>query len=57
FIDTLDASIQASEGRVMTIVGEVNKRVTDLAATQRQDAHEFYVRHEDAQYDQALLRS
>ncbi|GJU61062.1 hypothetical protein Tco_1238828 [Tanacetum coccineum] len=26
----------------MTAVGEVNKRVTDLAATQRQDAHEFY---------------
>nr|GEW10896.1 reverse transcriptase domain-containing protein [Tanacetum cinerariifolium] len=26
FIDTLDASIQASEGRVMTAVGEVDKR-------------------------------
>ncbi|GJW33607.1 hypothetical protein Tco_0053639 [Tanacetum coccineum] len=57
FIDTLDASIRASEGRVMTIVGEVNERVTYLATTQRQDAHEFYVRHEDAQDDRALLRA
>ncbi|GJX28858.1 retrovirus-related pol polyprotein from transposon TNT 1-94, partial [Tanacetum coccineum] len=54
FIDTLDASIQASENRVMTAVEEVNKRVTDLATTQRQDAHELYVRDEDAQDDRAL---
>ncbi|GJX97284.1 reverse transcriptase domain-containing protein, partial [Tanacetum coccineum] len=47
FIDTLDASIRASEGRVMTVVGEVNERVTDLATTQRQDAHELYVCCED----------
>ncbi|GJW25440.1 hypothetical protein Tco_0039251 [Tanacetum coccineum] len=36
---------------------EVNERVTDLAATQRQDAHELHMRDEDAQDDQALLRS
>ncbi|GJX20401.1 hypothetical protein Tco_0223078 [Tanacetum coccineum] len=29
---------------VMTTVEEVNKRVTNLATTQRQDAHELYVR-------------
>ncbi|GJT82968.1 hypothetical protein Tco_1057310 [Tanacetum coccineum] len=41
----------------MTPVEEVNERVTNLAATQRQDAHELYVRYEDAQDDQALLRA
>ncbi|GJS69339.1 putative reverse transcriptase domain-containing protein [Tanacetum coccineum] len=38
FIDTLDASIRAFEGRVMTAVEEVNRRMTDLATTHRQDA-------------------
>ncbi|GJZ27338.1 hypothetical protein Tco_0571591 [Tanacetum coccineum] len=57
FIDTLDASIRAFEGRVMTTIGEVNERVTDLATTQRQDAHKLYVRCEDAQDDRALLRA
>nr|GEX11832.1 hypothetical protein [Tanacetum cinerariifolium] len=33
FIDTVDASICTSESRAMTIVGEVNERVTDLAIT------------------------
>ncbi|GJS31478.1 hypothetical protein Tco_0492098 [Tanacetum coccineum] len=42
FLDTLDASIRVSEGRVMTTLEEVNERVTDLATTQRQDAHELY---------------
>ncbi|GJU79565.1 reverse transcriptase domain-containing protein [Tanacetum coccineum] len=42
FIDTLDASIRASKGRVMTTVQEVNERVTDIVATQRQDPHEIY---------------
>ncbi|GKE20840.1 hypothetical protein Tco_1432352 [Tanacetum coccineum] len=32
----------ASESRVMTVVKEVNETVTDLAITQRQDAHELY---------------
>ncbi|GJW07887.1 hypothetical protein Tco_1570310 [Tanacetum coccineum] len=57
FIDTLDASIRAFEGRVMTAVEEVNKRVIDLAATQRQDVHELYVRHGDAQDDRDALRA
>ncbi|GJT89724.1 hypothetical protein Tco_1078569 [Tanacetum coccineum] len=42
FNDTLDAGIRASESRVMTAVEEVNERVTDLATTQGQDAHELY---------------
>ncbi|GKE91861.1 hypothetical protein Tco_1572956 [Tanacetum coccineum] len=33
YINTVDASIQAFESRVMTVVEEVNKRVTDLATT------------------------
>ncbi|GJW91584.1 putative reverse transcriptase domain-containing protein [Tanacetum coccineum] len=57
FIDTMDAIIRASESRVMTAVEEVNERVTDLATTKRQDAHELYVRNEDAQDDRALLRA
>nr|GEW91300.1 putative reverse transcriptase domain-containing protein [Tanacetum cinerariifolium] len=57
FINTLDANIRASKGRVMTTVEEVNERVTDLGATQRHDAHELYVRHEDAQDERALLRA
>ncbi|GJQ93444.1 hypothetical protein Tco_0004583 [Tanacetum coccineum] len=46
-----------SESRAMTAVGVVNERVTDLATTQRQDAHELYVHYEDAQDDRALLRA
>ncbi|GJU12543.1 hypothetical protein Tco_1134939 [Tanacetum coccineum] len=57
FIDTLDASIRASKGRVMTTIEEVNERVADLATTQRHDAYELYVRCEDAQDDRALLRA
>ncbi|GJZ20366.1 hypothetical protein Tco_0556956 [Tanacetum coccineum] len=57
FIDTVDASIRAFEGRAMTAVEEVNERVIDLATTQRQDAHELYVRDKDAQDDRALLRA
>ncbi|GKA97084.1 putative reverse transcriptase domain-containing protein [Tanacetum coccineum] len=41
FVNTLDASIRASESRAMTAVGEVNDRVTYLATTQRQDAYEL----------------
>nr|GEX13552.1 hypothetical protein [Tanacetum cinerariifolium] len=57
FIDTLDASIRASKGRVMIAVEEVNKRVTDLVTTQRQDTHELYVCHGDAQDDSDVLRA
>ncbi|GJT93751.1 hypothetical protein Tco_1082596 [Tanacetum coccineum] len=53
----VDASIRASESRAMTAVGEVNERVTDLAITQRQEAHELQVRCENAQDDRALLRA
>ncbi|GKB22778.1 hypothetical protein Tco_0862179 [Tanacetum coccineum] len=53
FIDTMDASIRASESRAMTAVGVVNERVTYLAATQRQDAQELYVRCKDAQDERA----
>ncbi|GKG52454.1 hypothetical protein Tco_0547329, partial [Tanacetum coccineum] len=41
----------------MTVIEEVNEKVTDLVTTQRQDAHELYVRDEDAQDDRALLRA
>ncbi|GJV22445.1 hypothetical protein Tco_1371465 [Tanacetum coccineum] len=57
FVDTLDASIRASESKAMTVVGEVNERVIDLAISQRQDAQELYMRYEDAQDDRALLRA
>ncbi|GKA98911.1 hypothetical protein Tco_0826848 [Tanacetum coccineum] len=33
FIDTVDVSVRASESRVMTVVGVVNERVTDLSTT------------------------
>ncbi|GKC27458.1 hypothetical protein Tco_1034752, partial [Tanacetum coccineum] len=41
FIDTVDASIRAAESRAMTVVWEVNERVTNLATTQRQETHEL----------------
>nr|GEV38368.1 reverse transcriptase domain-containing protein [Tanacetum cinerariifolium] len=41
FIDTIDASIRASESKVMIAVEAINKRVIDLATTQRNDAHEL----------------
>nr|GEY27208.1 hypothetical protein [Tanacetum cinerariifolium] len=44
FIDTMDASIRASESRAMTAVGVVNERVTDLAATQRIQAVKAQIR-------------
>ncbi|GJS50355.1 hypothetical protein Tco_0600476 [Tanacetum coccineum] len=55
FVDTVDTSIRASESRVMTAIGEVNDRVTDLATTQRHDAQELYVHCKDAHDDRALL--
>ncbi|GJR49687.1 hypothetical protein Tco_1400208 [Tanacetum coccineum] len=41
FIDTVDASIRATESRAMTAMGVVNEKVTDLATTQRQETHEL----------------
>ncbi|GJT04379.1 reverse transcriptase domain-containing protein [Tanacetum coccineum] len=57
FIDTLDASIRATDDRVMTALEGVNKRMTDLAATHRQDSEEFYTHHQNAQDDRAELRA
>ncbi|GKC22151.1 hypothetical protein Tco_1024301, partial [Tanacetum coccineum] len=57
FIDTLDASIQATGKRVMTALEEVNDRMIDLAATHRYESEEFYTRHQDAQDDRALLQA
>ncbi|GJR08327.1 hypothetical protein Tco_0790979 [Tanacetum coccineum] len=41
----------------MTAVEEVNERVIDLAATQRQDVHELYVLHWDTQDDRDALKT
>ncbi|GJZ89275.1 hypothetical protein Tco_0661057, partial [Tanacetum coccineum] len=41
----------------VTALEEVNERVTDLATSYRQDSHEFYVRHQDAQDDRAVLQA
>nr|GEV33401.1 hypothetical protein [Tanacetum cinerariifolium] len=41
----------------MTAMGEVNKKVTELAITQRQETHELQVRCEDAQDNRDLLRA
>nr|GEW11592.1 retrotransposon protein, putative, Ty3-gypsy subclass [Tanacetum cinerariifolium] len=41
--------------KAIAAMGVVNERVTNLAATQRQDAQELYVCCEDTQDDQALL--
>ncbi|GJV41227.1 hypothetical protein Tco_1419667 [Tanacetum coccineum] len=57
FIDTVDASIRASESRAMTVIGVVNERITNLAITQRQEAHELQVCCKDAHDDRALLRA
>ncbi|GJW58180.1 hypothetical protein Tco_0104911 [Tanacetum coccineum] len=57
FIDTLDASIQATGERVMTALEEVNDRMINLAATHRYESEEFYTRHQDAQDDRALLQA
>ncbi|GKB13747.1 hypothetical protein Tco_0847670 [Tanacetum coccineum] len=51
------ASIRASESRVMTTVEEIDERVTDLATTQRQDAHELYVHDKNAQISLLMRES
>ncbi|GKE00614.1 hypothetical protein Tco_1388597, partial [Tanacetum coccineum] len=57
FIDTLDASIRATNERVMIALEGVNGRKTELGATHRHDSEEFYTRHQNAQDDRALLRA
>nr|GEU40074.1 hypothetical protein [Tanacetum cinerariifolium] len=51
FIDTLDASIRATDERVMTALEGVNERMFDLAATHRHNSEGFYTRHQDALVD------
>nr|GEU50175.1 reverse transcriptase domain-containing protein [Tanacetum cinerariifolium] len=41
FIDTLDASIRATDERVLTALKEVNERITDLANNHMYDSKEF----------------
>nr|GEY74371.1 hypothetical protein [Tanacetum cinerariifolium] len=57
FIDTLDASIRATDERVMTALEEVDERMTSLAATYRHDSKEFYTRHQDTQDHQSILEA
>ncbi|GJZ90095.1 hypothetical protein Tco_0662022 [Tanacetum coccineum] len=56
-LDTVDASIRATEGRVMTAVEEVNERMTYLATSHGQETENMYTRHMDAQDDRAELRA
>nr|GEU99422.1 putative reverse transcriptase domain-containing protein [Tanacetum cinerariifolium] len=49
--------LTAPASRVLTAMEEVNERVIDLTATQRQDAHELYMHYENTQDDRALLRA
>ncbi|GKF09889.1 hypothetical protein Tco_0044113 [Tanacetum coccineum] len=56
FVDTLDASIRASEQKAMAVVESVNLRVNYQASVHRQESEEFQIRHQDAQDDHATLR-
>ncbi|GKF26454.1 hypothetical protein Tco_0082348, partial [Tanacetum coccineum] len=56
FVDTLDASIRASEQKAMAVVESVNLRVNYQASVHRQESKEFQTRHQDAQDDHATLR-
>ncbi|GKC08333.1 hypothetical protein Tco_0999943 [Tanacetum coccineum] len=55
--ESLAAAAVRQARHALTVVEEVNERVTDLATTQGQDAHELYVHCEDAQDDRALMRA
>nr|GEW29060.1 hypothetical protein [Tanacetum cinerariifolium] len=52
-----DLEEEPEEGRVITAMEEVNKKVRDLTTTRRKDAHKFYVHHEDVQNKRALVRA
>ncbi|GJR65685.1 putative reverse transcriptase domain-containing protein [Tanacetum coccineum] len=56
FVDTVDASIRASERRTMAAIEVVNLRVSYQADVHRRESEEFYTRHRDAQRDRAALR-
>nr|GEV29989.1 hypothetical protein [Tanacetum cinerariifolium] len=49
--------LTAPASRAITVVEEVNEKVTDLTTTQRHDAHELHMRDKDVQDDQALMRA
>ncbi|GJY15672.1 putative reverse transcriptase domain-containing protein [Tanacetum coccineum] len=55
FVDTLDASIRASEQKAMVAVESVNLRVNYQASVHRRESEEFQIRHQDAQDDRAAL--
>ncbi|GKD73650.1 reverse transcriptase domain-containing protein, partial [Tanacetum coccineum] len=57
FIDTLDASIRATDERVMISLKEVNERMTDIVSTHRHGSEDFYTRHQDVQDERALLHA
>ncbi|GJZ37099.1 putative reverse transcriptase domain-containing protein [Tanacetum coccineum] len=56
FVDTVDASIRASERRTMVAIEVVNLRVSYQADVHRRESKEFYTQHQDAQGDHAALR-
>ncbi|GKD16556.1 hypothetical protein Tco_1205714, partial [Tanacetum coccineum] len=55
FVDTVDASIRASERRTMAAIEVVNLRVSYQADVRRRESEEFYTQHQDAQGDRAAL--
>nr|GEX28013.1 hypothetical protein [Tanacetum cinerariifolium] len=55
FVDTVDASIRALEGRTMAAIEVVNLRISYQADVRRREIEEFYTRHQDAQRDRAAL--
>ncbi|GJY61752.1 hypothetical protein Tco_0462409 [Tanacetum coccineum] len=56
FVDTLDASIHASEQKAMAAFESVNLRVNYPASVHRRDSEEFQTRHQDTHDDLAALR-
>ncbi|GKE44426.1 hypothetical protein Tco_1471710 [Tanacetum coccineum] len=48
---------RGTKSRFMTALEEVKASVTDIATRHRQESEEFYVRHQDAQNDRAILRA
>ncbi|GKC24395.1 putative reverse transcriptase domain-containing protein, partial [Tanacetum coccineum] len=56
FVDTLDASIHASELKAMAVVESVHLRVNYQASVHRWESEEFQTHHQDAQDDRAALR-
>nr|GEX21912.1 hypothetical protein [Tanacetum cinerariifolium] len=57
FMDTVDASIRATEERAMTAVRVVNLRVSYQADVHIRESEEFYTRHQDAQDDYVVVRA